>query len=145
MHITQISVFLENKAGTLRELTEILGREKINLLALSLADTSGFGIARFIVRSSDNEHAAAVLKQNGFIAKTNRVVCIRIPHKPMSLAAILALLEQNGLSVEYTYSFCQSTLSDAVIIIRPSDCTKCEAVLDEGGIKTVSQEEVDTF
>ena len=145
MNIAQVSIFIENKKGTLRELTELLGREHINLLALSLADTSGFGIARCIVKSTETDRAVSILRENGYISRINHVVCVRIPNKPMSFASILSLLEQNDISVEYAYSFCQSTLSDAVIIIRPSNREKCEQVLEENGIEMVSQAQVDSF
>ena len=145
MFIQQISVFLENKKGTLRELTELLGKANINILALSLADTSGFGIARCVVKSGDVEKVRTLLKENGYISRKNRVVCVRIPNKPMAFSSILSILEDNDIFVEYAYSFCQSTLNDAVILIRPSDKDKCEKVLEENGVTMVSQDEVDKF
>lgn len=145
MFIKQISVFLENRKGSLREFTELLGNENINLLALSLADASGFGIARCIVKSNDTDRALALLRENGYIARTNSVVCVRIPNRPMAFSSILSVLEENDVFLEYAYSFCQSTLSDAVILIRPSDKDKCEKALSENGVTMVSQEEVDRF
>ncbi|MBR7082222.1 MAG: hypothetical protein IKI49_05940 [Oscillospiraceae bacterium] len=145
MFIKQISVFLENRKGSLREFTELLGNENINLLALSLADASGFGIARCIVKSNDTDRALALLRENGYIARTNSVVCVRIPNRPMAFSSILSVLEENDVFLEYAYSFCQSTLSDAVILIRPSDKDRCEKALSENGVTMVSQEEVDRF
>ena len=145
MFIKQISVFLENKKGTLREFTELLGKENINLLALSLADTSGFGIARCVVKSDDIEKVQTLLKENGYISRKNHVICVRIPNKPMAFSSILSILEDNDIFLEYAYSFCQSTLDDAVVLIRPSDKDKCEEVLEKNGVAMVSQDEVDKF
>ncbi len=145
MFIKQVSVFLENIKGSLRELTEVLGENGINLLALCIADTSGFGIVRIVVKSGDVDKAIEVLRENGYIARVNNVICIEIPHKPLGLASVLRLLEEENISVEYSYSFCRSTLDDAVIIIRPSDKDVCAKVLSDNGIKLVSQAEVDEF
>ena len=97
MFVKQISVYLENAKGSLRELVELLGKNEINLLALSIADTTGFGIIRMIVKSVDLEKTSAVLKEHGYISKTNDVVCVRIPHRPLGLANVLRLLEENNI------------------------------------------------
>ena len=145
MFVKQISVYLENAKGSLRELVELLGKNEINLLALSIADTTGFGIIRMIVKSVDLEKTSAVLKEHGYISKTNDVVCVRIPHRPLGLANVLRLLEENNISVEYSYSFCRSTLTDASVILRPSDKQACIDALKAGKISLISQEQVDEF
>jgi hypothetical protein len=145
MFISQISIFLENIRGSLRDMTELLGEKNVNLLALSVADTTGFGIVRIIVKNNDTERTLDVLKQAGYIAKTNRVVCVRVPHKPMGLAKVLACLDEAGIAVEYSYSFCRSALDDAAIIIRTSDPDRSVVALEAAGISMVSQEEVDGF
>ncbi|MBE6999569.1 MAG: ACT domain-containing protein [Ruminococcaceae bacterium] len=145
MFIKQVSVFLENTKGTLREVTQLLGENKINLLALSVADTSGFGIIRLIVKSGDIDKTLSILRDSGNIARVNDVVCVRIPHKPLGLSEVLAVLEDNDISVEYSYSFCRSTIDDAVIILRPSDKVKCVDALTKEGISLVTHDEVDTF
>lgn len=145
MFIKQISVYLENVKGSLCELTQLLGENNINLMAMSIADTSGFGIVRIIVNSAEIDAAVAALRENGYTCKVNCVICIAIPHKPLGLANALKVIEENGLSIEYTYSFCKHTTNDAVIIIRPSDKDLCAKVLSENGITIVSQEEVDAF
>jgi hypothetical protein len=101
MYIKQISVYLENVKGSLRELTALLGESQVNLLALSIADTTGFGIVRCIVKSADIDRAVAVLKNGGYIAKINSVICVSIPHRPMGLSNVLNILEKNDISVEY--------------------------------------------
>jgi hypothetical protein len=92
MFVSQISVFLENVRGSLRNMTELLGENEVNLLALTIADTSGFGVVRIIVKSDDIESTLNVLHQSGYIAKTNKVICVRVPHKPMGLAKVMASL-----------------------------------------------------
>ena len=145
MYIKQLSVYIENVKGSLRELVELLGKNEINLVALSISDTTGFGIIRFIVKSADVEKTMNILGAGGYIAKVNDVICVQIPHKPLGFANILKILEENNISVEYTYSFCQSTLDDAVMIIRPSDKEKSIAVLNSAGVTIVSQQQVDSF
>lgn len=145
MFIKQVSVFLENTKGTLREVTQLLGENEINLLALSVADTSGFGIIRLIVKSTDIDKALDVLRAGGNIARVNDVVCVRIPHKPLGLSEVLAVLEERDISVEYSYSFCRSTFDDAVIILRPSNKLLCVEALTNAGISLVTHREVDAF
>ena len=145
MFIKQISIYLENVKGSLRELTQLLGENGINLLALSIADTSGFGIIRCIVKSSDVEKTLSVLRDNGNIARVNSVVCVGIPHRPLGLANVLKLLEDNDLFVEYSYSFCRSTADDAVLIIRTNDKDEAARVLTDAGVHLLSSAEVDAF
>ena len=145
MVIKQLSVYIENRRGSLCDFLTLLGNENLNILALSLADTTGFGIARCVLAESDIDKALTILKNAGYIAKVNHVICMRMPHKPHALAEILGTLEKSGVSLEYAYSFCQSTLNDAVVIIRPSDTALCENVLKQAGVICISQAEVDTF
>ncbi|HAS28296.1 MAG TPA: hypothetical protein DCR59_03885 [Dehalococcoidia bacterium] len=143
MFISQISVFLENVRGALRNMTELLGENEVNLLALTIADTSGFGIVRIIVKSDDIESTLNVLHQAGYIAKTNRVICVRVPHKPMGLAKVMAALDEADISIEYSYSFYRSNIEEACVIIRPSDTEGSILALQKAGIKILSQKEVD--
>ncbi|MBR3673103.1 MAG: hypothetical protein IKN65_02255, partial [Clostridia bacterium] len=100
MFIKQISVFLENTPGSLREMTELLGRGGVDLLALSLADTQNFGIVRLIVHSEQIDPAVALLKQNGYIAKVNHVICAAVPDRPLGLCELL-LARQFTVSLTY--------------------------------------------
>ena len=145
MFIRQVSIFLENVKGSLRELTELLGKNDINLLALCIADTSGFGIVRCIVKGEDVDRSVDILRKNGYISKVNSVICIRVPHRPLGLSNVLNILEQQDIAVEYAYSFCRSTLDDAVVIIRPSDKDKCLEILQKNSINLVTQDELDMF
>jgi hypothetical protein len=145
MYISQISIFLENVRGSLRQMTELLGEKGVNLLALSIADTNGFGIVRIIVKSGETVRTLEIMHQAGYIAKSSHVLCVRVPHKPMGLAKVLACLDDAGISVEYIYSFYRSTLDESYIIIRPSDLERSVNVLETAGISTAGQEEVDSF
>ncbi|GFM38413.1 ACT domain-containing protein [Desulfovibrio psychrotolerans] len=116
MKVEQISVFLENKAGRLAEVTKTLADAKINIRALSLADTSDFGILRLIV--SDHERAKAVLKDNGFTVGRTTVVAVEVDDKPGGLHHILSTLSDNGVNVEYMYAFVQQGVANATLIFR---------------------------
>jgi hypothetical protein len=116
MKIRQISVFIENKVGRILEITEVLGRNEINIRALSLADTSDFGILRMIV--NDIEKAMRVLKEKGFIVKDSYVVAVEVPDKPGGLAEVLRILGGKGINVEYMYAFFEQLQNTALLIFR---------------------------
>jgi len=103
MIIKQLSVFLENKSGRLAELTDILGEKDINMSALSIADTSEFGIIRMVV--SKPEQALKILKENRFSVSLTEVLCLSIPNKPGSLSLALKILSDVDISIEYMYAF----------------------------------------
>ncbi len=142
MFVKQISIYLENVHGALHELTQLLGENDINLLALSLADTANFGIVRCITRESQIETATALLREKGYIAKVNNVLCVCVPHEPLGLARVLSLINDAGISVEYLYSFYENTGADAVLIIRPSEKTRCHNLLTDNDISLLTQEQV---
>ncbi len=144
MFIKQISVFLENTVGALRELTELLGKGGIDLLALSIADTQSFGIVRLIVSSADVDKAMQLLKEGGCIAKVNHVICAAVPDRPLGLCELLTVIEQADLSVEYMYSFLRNTGDgQAHMILRLNDGQKAARVFNMKNITLLSQEDVD--
>ncbi len=144
MFIKQLSVFLENNPGTLRAMTELLGRGGVDMLALSIADTQSFGIVRTIINSSQIDDAMTLLRENGYIAKVNRVICAAVPDRPMGLSELLAVIEESKLSVEYMYSFLRAAKpGTAHMILRLDDGKKAEEVFEEHRIKMLSQEDVD--
>ena len=146
MFIKQISVFLENTPGSLREMTELLGRGGVDLLALSLADTQNFGIVRLIVHSEQIDPAVALLKQNGYIARVNHVICAAVPDRPLGLCELLSIIEQAGLSVEYMYSFLRKAGNGkAHMILRLNDGARAAQVFGMKGVTMLSQEEVDNL
>lgn len=116
MKAEQISIFLENRAGRLEEVTRVLGEGGISIRALSLADTSDFGILRLIV--SDHEKAKRILKDHGFTVGRNAVVAVEVSDAPGGLHSVLHLLCGNGVNVEYMYAFVHQRQESAVIIFR---------------------------
>ena len=103
MTLKQISVFVENKPGKLQLLTDVLAKNNINMRALSLAETSEFGIVRIIV--DDLEAASAILAQEGFVYTVAKVLGVAIPDEPGGLNRVLHMLSESGINVEYMYAF----------------------------------------
>ena len=146
MFIKQISVFLENHNGALREMTELLGKGGVDLLALSIADTQNFGIVRLIVHSDKIEPAMELLKKGGYIAKVNHVICAAVPDRPLGLCELLTIIEQAGLSVEYMYSFLRkSEDGNANLILRLNDGKRAAQIFGMKDVTMLSQEEVDNL
>ena len=131
MQVEQISVFIENKSGRLAEVTRALGEAGINIRALSLADTSDFGILRLIV--NDCEKARGELKQRGFTVSKTEVVAVEVPDQPGGLARILQTLDGKNLNVEYMYAFVERCGGNAVIIFRFDELERAiETLVDSG-------------
>ncbi len=135
MQAQQISIFLENKAGRLSEVTGILSDAGVNIRALSLADTSDFGVLRLIV--DDNEKAESALKQGGFTVKTTPVVAALVNDRPGGLHGILDLLTRNGINVEYMYAFVQQSGDNAVMIFRFDKIDEAARILSENGAEII--------
>lgn len=136
MHVEQLSVFLENKSGRLAEVTTVLADAGINIRALSLAETSDFGILRLIV--SDNEKAKSSLKKNGFTVAGTEVVAVEVPDRPGGLAWILNTIGDAGINVEYMYAFVQRSGENAIVIFRFDEAGKARDVLEKAGIRVLS-------
>jgi hypothetical protein len=135
MKVEQISIFLENKAGRLAEVTGILGKADINIRALALADTSDFGILRLIV--NDHEKAKQVLKEHGFTVGRTEVVAVEVADRPGGLNNILQILFENGINVEYMYAFVQQSGQNAVLIFRFDDIDNAVDVLMRNGVTVI--------
>ncbi|GFH62935.1 MAG: amino acid-binding ACT domain protein [Candidatus Desulfovibrio kirbyi] len=116
MKAEQLSIFLENRAGRLAEVTHTLASAGVNIRALSLADTSDFGILRMIVR--DHAKAQTVLKEKGFTLGRTSVVAVEVPDAPGGLNAVLQLVSRHGINVEYMYALVQREPAKAVMIFR---------------------------
>ncbi len=140
MTLKQISVFLENKQGTLAKATKVFGDNGIDLIALSIADTADFGIMRCIVNKP--ELALKLLAEEGFAASTTEVLAVEVPDQPGGLASVLALMDANELNVEYLYSFVRTPNENALIMFRVEDTEKCEALLRQNDIRLFSLEEI---
>ena len=138
--IKQISVFLENRTGSLEEFTRLLGEGGIDLIALSIADTTDFGILRAIV--SDNEKTLELVKANGYTAKLSDVLAVVVPDSPGGLATALKTVNEAGVSIEYLYSFVRRVNHQAVIIFRVDKPEQAEKVLTAAGIGLLGPDEV---
>ncbi|HOQ01772.1 MAG TPA: ACT domain-containing protein [Acetivibrio clariflavus] len=140
MLIKQISVFLENKSGRLAEVTKVLGENNIDISALSIADTTDFGILRLIVNNPDM--AEKVLRENEFTVSLTDVIGIGVEDKPGGLNKALSVLEKNDIGIEYMYAFVGKMSDEAMVIIRVDDSDKAIETLKNGGIKVLSPESV---
>ena len=136
MTIDQISVFVENKPGKLVEVVETLGSNGIDLRALSIADTSDFGILRLIV--SDSSKALEILRDVGFVTSVNQVIAVSVEDKPGSLANVLRVLSDGGASIEYVYAFITHEADRAYVIIRADNNEKAVEILESRGVKLAS-------
>lgn len=133
MAVKQLSVFLENRTGTLANLAEILAEAKIDLRAMTLADTRDYGIVRMIVKDTDK--ALIALTSAGLTAKVREVCGFKVPDEVGGLAKVLHLFEKNGISVEYMYAIITSDSDKAHIVARVDDNDAAEKVLSENGIE----------
>ncbi|MFO7932034.1 MAG: ACT domain-containing protein [Thermodesulfobacteriota bacterium] len=140
MKITQISVFMENRSGRLARITTALGEAGVNIRAMSLADTSDFGILRLIV--SDIEKAGRVLKEHGFLVRTAEVVAVAIPDVPGALGNLLSIMERADLNVEYMYAFVEKAHDHAVLIFRFDDMDRAIDVMLENDINVLEVRKV---
>ena len=140
MKVEQISVFLENKAGRLAEVTRVLGEAGINIRALSLADTTDFGILRLIV--DQYTRAREVLKGKGFTVGMTEVVAVEVPDRPGGLGLVLQILAKAGVNVEYMCAFVQHSGKNAVIIFRFDNLEQAIELLQKEGIHIYKGEEV---
>jgi hypothetical protein len=140
MQVEQISIFIENKSGRLAEVTRVLGSQGINIRALSLADTSDFGILRLIVDKTDR--AKAALKESGFTVSKTEVIAVEVPDQPGGLAGILKILDDARVNVEYMYAFVERCGGNAVIIFRFDDLESAIRVLQANGVNILPGERV---
>lgn len=135
MQAEQISIFLENKAGRLSEVTGILSENDVNIRALALADTTDFGVLRLIV--DDNTKAEQVLKQGGFTVRKTKVVAVEVQDQPGGLHSILDILHRAEINVEYMYAFVRQSGNNAVMIFRFDQPDEAIRVLSDNGVSVV--------
>ena len=140
MAITQLSVFVENKAGRLATIVDLLGKNNINMRALSIADTADFGILRIIV--DDSQRAISLLSDAGIMVKRTKVIAVAIDDVPGGLSKILTTLSNNGVVIEYMYAFVGKTHTKAITVIRTDDINKTLDVLEKSDIHAIGDEEI---
>jgi hypothetical protein len=133
----QISVFLENKAGRLSHVTRVLGDSGINIRALSIADTSDFGILRLIV--NDPNEAYRILKEAGFTVSETDVIAVQVPDSPGGLATVLEQMAEENINIEYLYAFIGTSEKDALVIFKVEDFEKARETFIKKGIKFIDE------
>ena len=142
MSIKQISVFLENKPGKLKEMTGVLAAHEIDMRALSLAETKDFGIARVVV--DDVLHAVNILKDADFVASLTSVLAVEIPDEPGGLDKLLSIFTEAQVNIEYMYAFIGGKdTKHAYMIFRVADTKSAEAKLTGKGLRIMTQEDIE--
>lgn len=141
MKVKQISVFLENRSGRLAEVTRVLGEHQLNIRALSLADTSDFGILRMIIDYPDK--AYMVLKENHYTVRETDVIALEVADQPGGLAGVLNVLQDNNLNVEYLYAFPErESVDKAIMIFKFDDVDRAIEVMQQHGVNIMEAKRV---
>lgn len=140
MTIPQISVFLENKAGQLADITGILSENQVNMRAISIAETSDYGVLRLIV--DDASRASSILLEHGFILTMTPVVGVIVADTPGGLSKVLSVISKAEIDVEYMYSVFGQKSGQACMIFRVADTDELTALLEKNGISTISGEDL---
>ena len=140
MTIKQLSVFVENKKGKLVEIMQSLASEGVDIRALSLADTTDYGILRMIV--NDTDKAVAVLKQAGCVVSVNEVLGVAVSDTPGGFAAAVQALSDEGVNLEYVYAFITPQKGAAYVVMRVTDNEVAADILQKAGVKVVSDDEL---
>lgn len=140
MEVKQISVFLENKKGRLWEAMNALAKAQINIRALSIADTSEFGILRLIV--PDPQKAKKALERSGFAVRENDVIAVGVSDKPGGLAGVLKILTDADINVEYLYAFVEKSGKKAVVVLRTDSIATGKKALKKAGVTVLSSQAV---
>ena len=140
MAIKQLTVFIQNKKGTVVSVTDILSKNNINLRALSIAETQDFGILRLIV--NDENAAEKVLNENGYLIKVIDVVGVKIGDEPGKLTAALDVLDKENINVEYLYAFMARTEKHAYVVLRVEDNAAAENALTNAGFKMITEADI---
>lgn len=139
MFAKQLTVFIENRSGRLSEVLNVLRLNRVNILSLSLADTTEFGLLRLIV--DDAALGREKLSESGFSSLLSDVSIIRIPHKVGSLQELLKIIDDNGVNIEYMYGLSIES-EQAYVVLKASDIAKVDEILTENGIHTITCEEL---
>lgn len=140
MAIKQLTVFVENRKGTMVSVTDILSQNNVNIRALSIAETQDFGILRLIV--NDNETAVKALEEKDYLIKAIDVVGVKIGDAPGKLTAALDVLDKADINVEYLYAFMTRTEKHAYVVLRVEDNAAAESVLEKAGFHLITDADI---
>lgn len=140
MLLKQVSVFVENKSGKLFEILKLLGDNNIDISALSIADTTDYGILRLVLNKPNK--AVEILKENNFIVKIHDVIAIRIDNKPGGLVSALDLLRSNNIEISYLYAFVASLGNSASVMLKVDELEKARELFKDNGIEMIKAEDI---
>ena len=140
MFIKQLSIFVENKTGRLQSIVDALSEKNINISALSIADTTEFGILRLIV--NDAEAAREALRDVGVISKITDVIAVRIDDRAGGLADVLKIVSSCGIDVEYMYAFLGRKHGHALMVLKAADPEAAESALSKHGVTVAGPEDI---
>lgn len=140
MAIKQLTVFVENKQGSLVSVTDTLSKHEVNIRALSIAETQDFGMLRLIV--NDTATAEKVLSEAGYLIKINEVVGIKIGDAPGKLSAALNVLDEKKINIDYLYAFMSRTEKHAYVVVRVEDNAAAEKAIEDAGLHTITEADI---
>ena len=140
MAIRQLSIFVENKQGSLHEITDALAKANINLRSMCVADTSNYGIVRIIADEPDK--AKELLDREGHAANVRKINAFAVPDQPGGLAKVLNILEGNGVNIEYMYALITSEDGKAYSVMRTGDTDLTDKILSDNGIELLVEEKL---
>lgn len=141
MSLKQLTIFVENKQGTLVDITDVLAKNNVNMRALSIADTQDFGILRLIV--DNNDVAVKALQDAGYLLKMTDVVGVKIGDQPGKLSKALEVLDDANINMEYLYAFMARTEKHAYVVLRVADNEAAEKALENAGFHMITDADVD--
>ncbi len=140
MKVTQLSVFLENKKGRLYDAACVLGKAGVDIKALTIAESEDFGVLRMVVNKPDQ--ALEALKAGGFVASITDIVAVEVSDQPGGLAAILKILNEQNINLEYMYAFGEKNADKAIVVFRFDDPDRAIAVLTKNSIRVLGKKDV---
>lgn len=140
MAIKQLTVFVQNRKGTMVSLTDILAKNEINIRALSIAETEDFGVLRLIV--NDEAAATKILEENGYLIKVIDVLGVKIGDRPGALTSALDVLDKADINVEYLYAFMARTEKHAYVVLRVEDNATAEKALEDAGFHLITNADI---
>lgn len=140
MNVTQISVFLENRAGQLSNITKVLSENGVDLRAINIAETQDYGVLRII--PADAQKASSVLLENGFIMAMTPVIAVAVPDRPGGLNSLLEALSEENIGIEYMYSVFSMNSGEALMVLQVGEAEKVSEILSTKGFRTVAIEAI---